>query len=134
LVKDFAGSNEVLARLVAAGVRVAIDDFGTGYSSLGYLKDLVFDTLKIDRVFVANLPDDKALAIVKAIVAVARALGKEVVAEGIETESQRVQLTALQCTFAQGFLFSRPLSAEDVILWVHQTAGGARRANAAYQR
>jgi EAL domain-containing protein (putative c-di-GMP-specific phosphodiesterase class I) len=120
LVKDFQASNAVLAALVTKGIQIAVDDFGTGYSSLGYLKDLVFDTLKIDRAFVINLPEDKAVAIVKAIIAVANALGKKVVAEGVETELQRAQLAKLGCDFAQGFLFSRPVEREELLKCIRE--------------
>ncbi|HLF11186.1 MAG TPA: EAL domain-containing protein, partial [Gammaproteobacteria bacterium] len=115
LVKDFRGANAVLAALEAKGIRIAVDDFGTGYSSLGYLKDMVFDSLKIDRAFIISLSEDKSLAIVKAIVAVAAALGKNVIAEGVETELQRAQLIQVGCNFAQGFLFSRPIEREDLL-------------------
>jgi diguanylate cyclase (GGDEF)-like protein len=118
LVQDFESSNAVLRRLRASGIHVAVDDFGTGYSSLGYLKDLVFDTVKIDRAFVSNLPEEKSVAIVKAILAVASALGKDVVAEGIETEPQHDHLRRLGCPLGQGFLFARPLTAPALAAWL----------------
>jgi diguanylate cyclase (GGDEF)-like protein len=114
LVTDFNAANESLTRLRGLGVRIALDDFGTGYSSLTYLNELVFDVLKIDRAFVVNLPAPKAVAIVKAIIAVAESLGKEVVAEGIETESQWSQLVALGCDYGQGFLLSKPLTHDEL--------------------
>jgi EAL domain-containing protein (putative c-di-GMP-specific phosphodiesterase class I) len=97
-----------------AGVQVAIDDFGTGYSSLAYLKKFDIDYLKIDQSFVRNLendPDDKALC--EAIIVMAHKLGLKVVAEGVETEQQRALLAAYGCDYAQGYLFSRALRAED---------------------
>ena len=106
---------ETLRELRALGVRIAIDDFGTGYSSLAYLKRFPVDILKIDRQFiegVARGPEDAALA--HAIVKLAQALGLEAVAEGVETESQRAALLAMGCKGAQGFLFSRPLSADGI--------------------
>ncbi|HZF29798.1 MAG TPA: EAL domain-containing protein [Gammaproteobacteria bacterium] len=125
LISDFRAANARLAELTARGVRIAVDDFGTGYSSLGYLNELTFDALKIDRAFVVNLPTEKSLAIVKAIVAVAHALGKEVVAEGIEGELQRLHLARLGCDLAQGYLFSQPLEAHELALWLSQHAADA---------
>jgi len=117
LVEDFRTANEVLSQLRAHGIRIALDDFGTGYSSLAYLNELAFDTLKIDRAFVVNLPAEKSLAIVKAIVAVADALGKDVVAEGIESQLQYGQLAALGCDFGQGYLMAKPLFADELVAW-----------------
>jgi EAL domain-containing protein (putative c-di-GMP-specific phosphodiesterase class I) len=118
LVRDLASANARLNELAALGVRISIDDFGTGYSSLGYLNELTFDTLKIDRAFVANLPANKSLAIVKAIVAVARALDKEVIAEGVESDRQRLQLAKLGCNRGQGYLFSIPLEGPTFAKWL----------------
>jgi len=120
LVQDLGVANARLSELSARGVRVAVDDFGTGYSSLGYLNALTFDALKIDRTFVVNLPGEKSVAIVKAIVAVAHSLGKEVVAEGVESELQLMQLMKLRCDLAQGYLFSPPLEASAFAKWLQQ--------------
>lgn len=122
LIGDFRAANTRLNELTKHGVRIAIDDFGTGYSSLGYLNELTFDALKIDRAFVVNLPSEKSLAIVRAIVAVAHALGKEVVAEGIEGELQRLHLARIGCDLAQGFLYSQPLEAPELALWLARRA------------
>ena len=112
-VMDTVGSAAVLARLRALGVGLAIDDFGTGHSSLAYLKALPIDTIKIDRSFVRALPDDPFdQAILEAVVHMARRLGLEVVAEGVEDERQRAALLALGVTRAQGFLYSAALLPE----------------------
>jgi EAL domain-containing protein (putative c-di-GMP-specific phosphodiesterase class I) len=103
-----------LQALHPAGVRLALDDFGTGYSSLSYLKRLPFDTLKIDRDFVRDLPDDPDdAAIARMIVLIAHQLRMTVTAEGVETEAQRSFLQGLGCERLQGFLLGRPASAED---------------------
>ena len=97
-----------------AGIQAAIDDFGTGYSSLSYLKKFDIDYLKIDRSFVHDLvtdPDDMALS--EAIIVMAHKLGLKVIAEGVETEAQRKLLTEACCDYAQGYLFSRPVPAEE---------------------
>ncbi|MFO1338392.1 MAG: EAL domain-containing protein [Burkholderiaceae bacterium] len=106
-------SAEVLNRLRGLGVRIAIDDFGTGYSSLSVIKHLPIDTLKIDRLFVRNLPDDgNSRAIVAAVVSMSHALGLRVVAEGVETTAQKDFLAAAGCDELQGFLLGRPDTAE----------------------
>ena len=94
-----------------AGIQVAIDDFGTGYSSLAYLKKFDIDYIKIDQSFITNLAagsDDMALC--EAIIMMAHKLGMKVIAEGVETEAQRDLLLSIDCDYAQGFLFSRPLT------------------------
>ena len=115
---DFARTNEVFRELRVGGVRVAIDDFGTGYSSLVYLHDLTFDTLKIDRAFVAGLPHQASVAIIEAVVTVAHALGKRVVAEGVEVEAHEKWLQGLGCDIGQGFLFARPAEAAQFMAWL----------------
>ena len=103
----------VLGELAAMGVRIALDDFGTGHSSLAYLRTFPIHCIKIDRVFVSDLGRGGAqAAIVPAIVAIARSLGAEVVAEGVETDAQREALLALGCRAMKGYLFSRPLPPE----------------------
>jgi EAL domain-containing protein (putative c-di-GMP-specific phosphodiesterase class I) len=86
------------------------------------LNELVFDTLKIDRAFVINLPAEKSAAIVRAIIAVANTLGKEVVAEGIESEQQYRQLEALGCDYGQGYLLSKPLDLPAFVAWAQSAA------------
>jgi EAL domain-containing protein (putative c-di-GMP-specific phosphodiesterase class I) len=102
-----------LGRLRDLGVRLVLDDFGTGYSSLSYLKHLPLDTIKIDRTFVAGLDSDTDRSIVEAVVALARGLHIGVVAEGIETEAQFQLLREIGCDVGQGYLFSRPLPADE---------------------
>lgn len=100
--------------LRASGVRIAIDDFGTGYSSLDYLRQLPVDALKVDRAFVRDLCEDAgSLAIATAIVSLGRALGLDVIAEGVETDAQRRVLAGAGCEHAQGFLFSRGVPAHE---------------------
>jgi len=105
----------VLSELRQLGARIVLDDFGTGYSSLSRLKDFPLDVLKIDRSFVDRLGDDPDREpIVVAIIAMARALGLEVVAEGVETKRALARLSALRCQLAQGFLLSRPIPAQQM--------------------
>jgi diguanylate cyclase (GGDEF)-like protein len=113
LLEEDSAMLEWMRELREAGVRVAADDFGTGYSSLSYLKRLPIDILKIDRMFVDGLGEDPLdTAVVDAIMAMASALGLEVIAEGVETACQRSELLARGVQQAQGFLFSRALPAE----------------------
>lgn len=101
------------------GVHLAIDDFGTDYSSLSYLKQLPIGILKIDRSFVRGIPENKDdVQIATTIVTMAQGLGRDVVAEGIETAAQRDLLRARGCQFGQGFLFAKPLSAADFVEWL----------------
>jgi diguanylate cyclase (GGDEF)-like protein len=115
LIDDPADAKVKLDALRALGVRMALDDFGVGYSSLGYLQRFNFDKLKIDRSFVAPLGRSAdAAAMVQAIVALGRALGLSVLAEGVETDEQRVLLRLAGCDEMQGFRFARPMPREAV--------------------
>lgn len=112
LMDDTARTAGVLAALRQVGVRVAIDDFGTGHSSLAYLKHFPVDSLKIDQSFIKGLASDPGdAALVDGILGMARSLGLQVVAEGVETESQLACLARRRCDQIQGYYFSRPLPA-----------------------
>lgn len=105
----------ILSELQSMGIKVAIDDFGTGYSSLNYLKNLPIDKLKIDRSFTKDLSvDSSGMAIVKSIMALAKNLSKDVIAEGVETSEQLELLKEIECSTVQGYYFSKPLNAHDV--------------------
>jgi len=111
LMDDTAAAVAVLEALNELGVKVAVDDFGVGYSSLTYLKQLPVDYLKIDHSFVDGVVvDERDRAIVEAVVRLASALGLDVIAEGVETEEQRVELARLGCRLAQGHLWSPALA------------------------
>ena len=110
---DAEKARNVFSDLKELGVRLSIDDFGTGYSSLNYLRRFPVDTLKIDRSFISNMDIDDNRKIVATMVMLAHSLGLRVIAEGMETEDQLRQLKELGCEFAQGYLFSKPLRAEE---------------------
>jgi len=115
LMRDAASALVVLSALKEIGVLLAIDDFGTGYSSLSYLQRFPLDILKVDRMFVVELGmRTGGDEIVSAVIQLAHALGLQVVAEGVETEQQLDVLRSLDCDFAQGFLFSRPVPASEL--------------------
>jgi EAL domain-containing protein (putative c-di-GMP-specific phosphodiesterase class I) len=112
LMVDGGGVEPMLAELDRRGIRIAIDDFGTGHSSLSRLAQMPVGVLKIDRSFVRTLTDDpRAEAIVRSIVQLARNLGLEPLAEGIETEEQKRALLRLGCTHGQGYLYGAPVPA-----------------------
>jgi diguanylate cyclase (GGDEF)-like protein/PAS domain S-box-containing protein len=115
LFSERDASTSVLQRLHDLGVGLVVDDFGTGYSSLSYLQRFPLRGLKIDRTFTSTLssPGDQSAAIVEAIVGMAGALGLETVAEGVEDEEQRARLQRLGCPYSQGWLFGRPVVADD---------------------
>ncbi len=113
LLHDGDAVMATLRRLKALGIKLSMDDFGTGYSSLAYLRRFKFDKIKIDRSFVSDLIDDPDnAAIVRGIISLAQSLGLSVLAEGVETEAIAQRLRHLQCTFAQGYLFDKPLRPE----------------------
>jgi diguanylate cyclase (GGDEF)-like protein len=115
-VQQAARHMEALRRL---GIRIAIDDFGTGYSSLSYLQRLPIDVLKLDQIFVRALgPHGDKPELAQSIVALARALGKQVIAEGVETQEHLDALLDMQCDVAQGFLLGRPMSPDELQGWL----------------
>jgi EAL domain-containing protein (putative c-di-GMP-specific phosphodiesterase class I) len=115
LIPNLRIATRVLGKLRQLGVSLLVDDFGTGYSSLDHLHSFPFDVLKIDRSFVGRMCEgDQPLQIVRTIIELARVMGMDVVAEGIETREQYRLLRQMGCRFGQGFLFARPLSAEAV--------------------
>lgn len=119
LMEDTQLSCAILSELKEIGVRITVDDFGTGYSSLSYLKRFPLNTLKIDAAFTRALPeDDYDATIVTATIALAHKLGLSVVAEGVENEDQMDFLITNQCDEGQGYLFSRPLEAEEFERWL----------------
>src|SRR5208282_690859 len=122
-------SRDNLLRLRDAGVKAALDDFGVGFSSLAHLRDLPMHRLKIDRSFTVEcMRDARTLTIVKAVVEMARSLGLAVTAEGIETQAQQTWMQHLGCDSAQGYLFARPMSAEDFLrVFVDRRGRGAER-------
>ncbi|HMB72452.1 MAG TPA: EAL domain-containing protein [Gammaproteobacteria bacterium] len=114
---ELAGSIHALKQM---GASVAIDDFGTGYSALGYLKNLEFDKVKIDRSFVGSLPHDKqAASIIQAVIAMCQTLGKPVIAEGVESSAQLKYLAAAGVELAQGFYFGKPMAAHQFECTLH---------------
>jgi predicted signal transduction protein with EAL and GGDEF domain len=116
LFDDISLARETLHALKNIGVGLDLDDFGTGYSSLKYLRELPFDSLKIDRYFIASLDPNQASSgeLVRAIISMAEVLGLEVIAEGIETEAHRNTLKVLGCHFGQGYFFAAPLDRQAV--------------------
>jgi EAL domain-containing protein (putative c-di-GMP-specific phosphodiesterase class I) len=117
-MQDVDHAIETLARLKDLGVHLAIDDFGTGYSSLSYLKRFPIDLLKIDRSFIMDIPsipDD--IAIVSAVIAMAHQLNIKVLAEGVQSIEQRDILQTHRCDELQGYLFAKPLAADDFLRW-----------------
>ena len=114
-MREGSGAVAILEQLLTLGLRLALDDFGTGYSSLGYLSKTKFSTIKIDRSFVQgaskNVPE--ALAIIRAVVAMADSLGMTTTAEGVETDAEYQLVRRLGCRKIQGYLFGRPMAASD---------------------
>ena len=115
LMKNPERTIEVLSRISALGIKISVDDFGTGYSSLAYLKKLPVDALKIDKEFIRDIPgDEDDVSIVKSIIALAKSMRIDVLAEGVETEKQLDFLNKAGCSLMQGYFFSHPKSAQEI--------------------
>ena len=126
LVEESGAADEMLRELSRLGLQLILDDFGTGYSSLAYLNRFPFDAIKIDRSFIEGLGiEQERSAIVEAIVGMARALGLNTIAEGVENEVQLAELRRLGCGFAQGFLFSGPRPVRDMTALLERAAIGS---------
>jgi len=121
IIHDPETAVAMLQDLKKLGIRVAMDDFGTGYSSLRYLRELPIDVVKIDKSFIQDIPDHPDdVEIVTAIIAMARGLKMEVVAEGVETEAQLDLLDKLGCDKAQGYKCCRPLPEAAFVRWIEK--------------
>ena len=128
LMNDQQSAIETMLALNALGIQLALDDFGTGYSSLKYLKQLPIDAIKIDRSFVSDIGIDKSdEAIIDAMLSMANSLGMYCIAEGVETTEQLAFFTARHCMLIQGYLYSKPLPAEQIPqFWQQQQATGSK--------
>lgn len=115
LIENIDTTAILLQQLTELGIKISIDDFGTGYSSLRYLKSLPLHYLKIDKAFISGIPQSaNDMHIVQAVIALAKAMELEVFAEGVETNLQAEKITSLGCGYAQGYLYSKPVTAEDI--------------------
>jgi EAL domain-containing protein (putative c-di-GMP-specific phosphodiesterase class I) len=115
-MNDYARTRGWISDLKQRQIKISIDDFGTGYSSLGYLHQFDVDELKIDRSFVAEmLTDPRSMEIIRAIIGLARGLGLNTVAEGIEEREQATLLRAAGCDCGQGYYFARPLPEAEIL-------------------
>ena len=115
LMQNTESTLATLHRLKQLGVKISMDDFGTGYSSLSYLRSFPFDKIKIDRCFISGLPNGDSAAIVQAVAGLAKNLNMVTTAEGVETQQQLDEVRKLGCTELQGFFFSRPCPARDIL-------------------
>lgn len=120
LLTDIEETRLKLELLRAHGFKVSLDDFGTGYSSLAYLKDLPLDELKIDKAFVDELKPGEKQPLIESMLSIGTHMQLEVIAEGVETETQRQQLSAMGCERFQGYLFAKPMPAEELPAWLEQ--------------
>jgi diguanylate cyclase (GGDEF)-like protein/PAS domain S-box-containing protein len=134
IIENIDAAAMMLKRIKALGIRLSLDDFGTGYSSLSYLHRFPIDTLKIDRSFVSRINLPKNAEIVKTILTLAGNLGMDVVAEGVETREQVLQLTGMNCEYVQGYLLSKPIDGRamrELISEIYNKGLGQQHAGAA---
>ena len=135
VMKNAERALKKLNALQKLGITIAIDDFGTGYSSLSYLKSFPVDRLKIDRSFVHDIPQNaNDVAIARAVVTLGHSLNLSVVAEGVETQAQRELLISIGCDEMQGFLYSEPRTASELLTILSSQPGSVCRPKTAYQR
>ena len=128
LVRDLEAIQNDLQVLRDASITLAIDDFGTGYSSLSYLRHLPFDLLKIDQSFIRGMTDSSAsLAIPKAIIDMGHSMGLEILSEGIENQQQMLLLKSYGCDLGQGYFLSKPLSPQELELYLKEKPVAAAR-------
>jgi len=126
-IQDAAATIAKLNELKRMGVRIAVDDFGTGYSSLNYLRQFPLDVLKIDRAFIRDIAHNAHdQAITDAMIRLAHDLGLHVIAEGVETAEQLARIQQPRCDAVQGFLFSKPLPADEIVLWLSADDAGLK--------
>ena len=128
LVADLDRTAERLRQLAGRGIRIALDDFGAGFCNFHYLKRLPLHALKLDRSMIEGIAEDpRDLAVLRGILAMARALGLEVVAEGVEYEAQRAAIAREGCSSWQGFLGARPMTAPEFAALVRPLGAAAKR-------
>ena len=120
VIEDLKKGREAMLALEKLGVSLSIDDFGSGYSSLTYLQHLPLSSLKIDKSLIDGMVDDRAIHVVESVIRLAQGLSLKTIAEGVETEAQRVLIRSLGCDMIQGYLLSRPLPLEEIIAWLNE--------------
>ena len=121
VVDDLDRSVDFINSIKKLGVKFSLDDFGTGYSNLGYLNQLPFSELKIDKIFIDNIVHNKqSKQLLEIIISIAKVRGLKIVAEGVETEEQLRILKEEGCDICQGYYFSRPLPASDFLTWLKE--------------
>lgn len=125
IMADPVRAKKVLAELRESGIHLSMDDFGIGQSSLSYLKELPISKMKIDKSFVMDFDRPPNVAVVRSAIDLARNMGLQITAEGIETEDVHLALRALDCDVGQGYYFSRPLAPESLTTWLAESAFGA---------
>ena len=123
-IDDSVKTVSILEQFKQLGLSISIDDFGTGFSSLSYLQQYPIDNLKIDQVFIKDIPFNKSsISIAKAIIALGHSLDMKVIAEGVETIEQYKLLEEFECNVVQGFLISKPLPADELVEFVKTYKG-----------